>query len=85
MEHFTGVNSGAGEVRGGNQAIKIDKVDNTIVNHCSAFGKLFSGVMLLQYLLLFALYSIINTNADFIKVFYKVYEAVNDFSIRITD
>lgn len=55
------------------EAIKRDKIDRMIVNHCCVFGRLLLGVMLLHYRLLSALYSTLNMT-DFIKV----YEAVNE-------
>lgn len=60
------MSSGAGEQRRG--AIKIDKTDRMAVNHCCAFGTLLSGVMLLHYLLLSALYAAVNVHAAFTKV-----------------
>lgn len=52
------MSSGAGE------AIKRDKIDRMIVNHCCVFGWLLLGVMLLHYLLLSALYSTLNMNTE---------------------
>lgn len=54
------------------EAIKRDKIDRMIVNHCCVFGRLLLGVMLLHYLLLSALYNTLNMN------FIKVYKAVNE-------
>lgn len=60
------MSSGAGEQRRG--AIKADKIDWMTVNHCCVFGRLLSGVMLLHYLLLSALYGAVNVLTAFMKV-----------------
>lgn len=65
-DQSTGAGSGAGE------AIKRDKTDTMIVNHCCVFGRLLLGVILLHYLLLSILYSTLNIDTDFIKVLIKV-------------
>lgn len=75
-EHPTSVSSGEGWRE--NQAIKGDKVDGMIVDHCCVFGRLFLGVILLHYLLLSGLYSTLNKYTNFLKVHIKEYEAVND-------
>lgn len=54
---------GAGEGRGENQAIKRDKIDRMIVNHC-VFGRLLVSCDIID---LSGLYSTLNMNADFVK------------------
>lgn len=60
------MSSGAGLQQRG--AIKRDKIDGMTVNHCCVFGRPLSGVMLLHYLQLSALYGAVNVNTDFVKV-----------------
>lgn len=69
------MSSGAGEWRRG--AIKRDKIDAMAVNHCCVFGRPLSGVMLLHYLPLSALYGAVNVNTGFTKVYEHVKESVN--------
>ena len=67
---------GAGEDRLENRAIKKDKIQSVIVNHCCVFGRPLSGVILLHYHLLSAPYSTITMNTASIKLLNEVCEAV---------